>query len=142
MKIIYYVFALAGGFALSMEGAIASELGKTIGELESSYFIFLTGTVLLTLITLFFGKGDLSYIFKVPRWNLAGGSLGIIYLTMLVISVPFIGVGLSMVSVIIGQMVASIVIEGFGWLGSARNPVDRDRILSIICMAAALILIF
>lgn len=142
MKVIYYLLALLAGFALSMEGAIASKLGETIGELESSYFIFLTGSVLLGLTTLFFGKGDLSHVFKAPKWNLTGGLLGIIYLTLLIISVPFVGVGLSMVSVIIGQMIASIIIEHFGALGSPKLRVGRDRVLSIVCMAVALILIF
>jgi transporter family-2 protein len=142
MKILFYISALIAGIALSMEGAIAGTLGETIGELESSYFIFLTGTVILGLTTLFFGKGKLSMSVKVPKWNLLGGVLGISYLTLLIISVPFVGVGISMVSVIIGQMVTSILIEHFGWLGSQTIKIGKERMISIGCMLIALILIF
>ncbi|KGX91139.1 membrane protein [Pontibacillus halophilus JSM 076056 = DSM 19796] len=142
MKLIFYILAFAAGIALSMEGAIAGTLGETIGELESSYFIFLTGTILLGLTTLFFGKGKLSETVRVPKWNLLGGVLGIIYLTLLVISVPFVGVGVSMVSVIIGQMVMSVVIEHYGWLGSATIKVGKERVAAIALMAVALFFIF
>ncbi|MBS2968464.1 DMT family transporter [Metabacillus sp. KIGAM252] len=142
MKIIFYTAALLAGGSLAFEGAIAGQLGTVIGELESSYYIFMMGTILLGLITLFFGKGNLSNIFKAPKWNLTGGLLGTVYLTILVISIPFVGIGVSMVSVIVGQMITSMVIEHFGWLGSGKITISKERIAAIVCMGAALFFIF
>lgn len=142
MKAFYYFLALIGGIALSMEGAIGSELGGTIGELESSFYIFAIGSVLFGLILLFFGQGSLLKMSEVPRWQLLGGFFGITYLTIIFISVPYIGVGTAMLAVIIGQMIASIVIEHFGWLGSKRFRINKERILSILCMIIALVLVF
>jgi len=142
VKLLVYLVAVLGGAALSMEGAIAGELGKTVGKLESSYYIFIMGTLILGLTTLFAGKGNLPYVLKAPKWNLTGGLLGTVYLTILVISIPFIGIGVSMVAVIVGQMITSMIIEHFGWLGSSKIKINKERVMAIVCMGIALVLIF
>ncbi|MCY8111083.1 DMT family transporter, partial [Bacillus spizizenii] len=90
---------------------------------------------------LFFGKGELSYTLKAPKWSLLGGVMGVVYLTSIVVSVPFVGVGITMVAVIIGQLVMSMVIEHFGWLGSKKTRVNKEKIFAVISMIIALILI-
>lgn len=142
MKALYYLLALLGGIALSMEGAIGSTLGETIGELESSYYIFLTGSIILGLVTFFFGKGSLTKTKEVPKWQLTGGLLGITYLTLIIMVVPYVGVGIAMVSVIVGQMVTSMIIEHFGWLGSKQTKISKHRMLSIFCMIIAIAFIY
>ena len=93
------------------------------------------------LLWLFFGKGDLSYTLKAPKWSLLGGAMGVVYLTSIVVSVPFVGVGVTMVAVIIGQLLMSMVIEHFGWLGSQRTRVNKEKVFAVISMIIALILI-
>ncbi|HCV53446.1 MAG TPA: hypothetical protein DGL70_08805 [Exiguobacterium sp.] len=142
MKIVYYALALLAGIALSVEGAIYGELGNFVGKLESSFYNFFAGTIIIGLIVLFFGRGSLGYTFRAPKWTLLGGLLGSIYLTILIISIPLVGVGLAMVSVILGQMVASMVIEHNGWLGSPKRPINRDKLMASALMLVALFLIF
>ncbi|REK76849.1 DMT family transporter [Paenibacillus paeoniae] len=142
MKIWVYVMALLAGIALSIEGAIYGVLGLSIGKLESSFYNFAIGTVIIGVILLFFGKGKLSYTKKAPKWQLSGGILGVIYLTILVYGIPYLGVGLTMISVIVGQMAMSMVIEHKGWLGSAKSTVSKEKILAVILMSVALLLVF
>jgi bacterial/archaeal transporter family-2 protein len=142
MKVWVYIAALLAGASLSIEGAIYGELGKSIGKLESSFYNFFVGTIILTVVLLFLGKGSLSYTFKAPKWQLSGGVLGIIYLTILVISIPLVGVGLSMISVIVGQMMMSMLIEHNGWLGSRKTKMNREKIVAAVLMAISLVLIY
>ncbi|WP_037285493.1 DMT family transporter [Saccharibacillus sacchari] len=141
MRPVYYLLALLAGAALSFEGAIYAELGKSIGQVETSFYNFAAGTIIVGLLWLFFGKGEISQIKRAPKWSLLGGLLGVVYLTSIVISVPFVGVGVTMVAVIIGQMVMSMVIEHYGWLGSEPTPVNKEKILAVVAMTAALLLI-
>ncbi|BCB02662.1 DMT family transporter [Bacillus sp. KH172YL63] len=142
MKVWVYIVALLAGASLSIEGAIYGELGKSIGKLESSFYNFFVGTIILSIVLLFLGRGSLSYTFKAPKWQLSGGFLGIIYLTILIISVPIVGVGLSMISVIVGQMVMSMVIEHKGWLGSRQVKMNKEKITAAVLMAISLVLIY
>ncbi|RAS75971.1 DMT family transporter [Priestia endophytica] len=141
MRYLSYLFALLAGAALSFEGGIYAELGKTIGKLETSFYNFFMGSIIVGLIWLFAGKGKLSYTVEAPKWSLMGGFLGVVYLTSIVISVPFVGVGITMVAVIIGQLVMSMVIEHYGWLGSKKSRINKEKIFAIVSMLIALILI-
>ncbi|WP_160724961.1 DMT family transporter [Bacillus sp. USDA818B3_A] len=142
MRYLSYILALLAGSALSFEGAIYGELGKTIGQLETSFYNFFMGSIIMGLLWIFFGKGKLSYAVEAPKWSLLGGVLGVVYLTAIVISVPFVGVGISMVAVIIGQLVMSMVIEHYGWLGSKQTRINKEKVFAVISMMIALILIY
>lgn len=140
-KLFIYAAAIIAGMSLSIEAAIGGALGERIGELESTYYIFIIGAMATFLVTLFFGKGNLKQIFTVPRWNLTGGLLGVVYLGLLVISVTLIGVGVSVTAVIVGQIVMSIVIEHFGLLGAQRIRLNTNRIIAVGLLAVSFILI-
>jgi bacterial/archaeal transporter family-2 protein len=141
MRYLAYILALLAGTALSFEGAIYGELGKSIGQLETSFYNFFMGSIIMGLLWLFFGKGKLSYVVEAPNWSLLGGILGVVYLTSIVISVPFVGIGITMVAVIIGQLVMSMVIEHYGWLGSQKSRINKEKIFAVISMIIALVLV-
>ncbi|MFD1885131.1 DMT family transporter [Paenibacillus wenxiniae] len=140
-KLFIYAAAIIAGMSLSIEAAIGGALGERIGELESTYYIFIIGAMATFLVTLFFGKGNLKQIFTVPRWNLTGGLLGVVYLALLVISVTLIGVGVSVTAVIVGQIVMSMVIEHFGLLGAQRIRLNANRLIAAGLLAVSFILI-
>jgi len=141
MRYFAYILALLAGTALSFEGAIYGELGKSIGQLETSFYNFFMGSIIMGLLWVFFGKGKLSYVVEAPKWSLLGGILGVVYLTSIVISVPFVGIGITMVAVIIGQLVMSMVIEHYGWLGSQKSRINKEKIFAVISMIIALVLV-
>ncbi|GGH98818.1 MULTISPECIES: DMT family transporter [Mammaliicoccus] len=142
MKVFIYIIAILAGSVLSFESAIYGKLGENIGQLETSFYNFLMGTLILGILVLFFGKGEMSFVPKAPKWSLFGGILGVIYLTVIVVSVPFVGVGITMTAVIIGQLIMSMVVEHFGWLGIERTRVNKEKIFAVIAMVIALILIY
>ncbi|WP_172196094.1 DMT family transporter [Saccharibacillus qingshengii] len=141
MRPIYYLLALLAGAALSFEGAIYAELGKSIGQVETSFYNFAMGTIIVGLLWLFFGKGDITHVRRAPKWSLLGGLLGVVYLTSIVVSVPFVGVGVTMVAVIIGQLIMSMVIEHYGWLGSEPTRVNKEKVFAVLAMTVSLLLI-
>ncbi|WP_235924874.1 MULTISPECIES: DMT family transporter [Neobacillus] len=141
-NILFYIIALLAGVTLSIEGTIYAELGESIGKLESSLYNFAVGSIILGIALLFLGKGSLSYTFKAPKWQLSGGLLGVIYLTILVIGIPIVGVGLAMSSVVVGQMVMSMIIEHKGWLGSPKIKVKKEKIIAVALMIVSLVLIY
>lgn len=141
MKIVMYLLALIAGAALSLEGTIYGELGKNIGQLESSLYNFAIGSIILALLVLFWGKGSLSTVTKVPKWMLLGGVLGTIYLTIIVIVAPKLGIAITMIAVVAGQLVSSMLIEHKGWLGSQLVRVNRYHIASIAFLSIALLML-
>lgn len=141
MKVLMYVLALIAGGALSLEGAIYAELGKNIGQLESSLYNFAVGSVILSILVLFVGKGDITKVSKLPKWMLMGGLLGTVYLTIIIMLAPQLGLAITMIAVVAGQLLASMVIEHNGWLGANTIKVNRYHIIAVIALAMALFLL-
>lgn len=139
-KLIFYMIAVATGALLSFEGALYGKLGEQVGTLEADFYNFFMGAIISLILLIFFGRGNLATITKFPKWNLLGGLLGVTYLLTLVIGVPIVGVGISMIAIVVGQMVTSILIDHYGWLGSNRKPVGSKRIAALVLMLGALAL--
>ncbi|SMO95659.1 DMT family transporter [Melghirimyces algeriensis] len=142
MKIPFYIAALIAGLSLSLEAGIGGTLGQNIGEMETTFYMMSMSAMVMVFIILFFGKGDLAQIFKVPKWNLLGGILGGFYNLILIISVPIIGVGISVIAALIGQIAMSAFIEQFGWLGSQKIKFNINRFAAIMLLAISLYLVY
>lgn len=128
------------GMGLSIEAGLLGPLGEEIGHIWATLGIFAVGSLLLTF-GLIFGRPRLPLMFKQPRWLLTGGVLGPIYVVSLTIATPLIGVGLTMVGILFGQVATSLIIDHWGLLGSNKRAVDKYRIGALVAILAALWLI-
>ncbi|MGS0707878.1 DMT family transporter [Acinetobacter sp. ANC 3781] len=137
-----WIFPLVflAGMGLSIEAGLLGPLGEKIGHIWATLGIFALGSILLTF-GLIFSRPQLSLMFKKPRWLLAGGVLGPIYVVSLTVATPHIGVGLTMVGILFGQVATSLVIDHWGLLGSNKRAVDKYRIGALFAILAALWLI-
>lgn len=137
-----WIFPLVvlAGMGLSVEAGLLGPLGEEIGHFWATLGIFAIGSLLLTL-GLIFSRPKLSLMFKQPRWQLTGDILGPIYVVALTVATPHIGVGLTMVGILFGQVATSLIIDHWGLLGSHKRAVDKYRIGALVAILAALWLI-
>jgi len=142
VKIWFVLIAFLGGILGGIQAPVNSQLGKRIGSLEASFVSFFIGTLFLLLLTTFFGKGNLLQLPSVPRWQLVGGFLGACFVTFVIMAVPKIGVALTIISLIIGQMIVSMVIDHFGLFGSAKIALNNQRLFGVVLMLIALVFIY
>lgn len=138
MKTLVILLAVVvAGMGLSMEAGLLGPLGEEIGHLPATLSIFMVGGLLLTL-AMIFSRPRLKLMFQQPRWLLTGGILGPVYVVILTIATPFVGVGVTMIGILCGQVATSLVIDHFGWLGSEKRTVDGYRLLALVLIVAAL----
>ncbi|WP_409300021.1 DMT family transporter [Peribacillus sp. SCS-155] len=131
MRIIFPILAFMGGMAIAFQDKINGGLGKKIGVIEGALTSFTTGAITLLFVSIFWGKGDISAITTVPKWQLIGGMLGAFYVTAMVFVVPKIGVTLTVMSVIIGQVLIAMLIDHFGLFGGMRMPINERKLAAI-----------
>ncbi|MED5460040.1 MAG: DMT family transporter, partial [Pseudomonadota bacterium] len=86
------VGVLIAGMGLSVEAGLLGPLGEQVGHLSATLSIFMVGALLLSLALLFSPKRQLGALFKQPRWLLTGGVLGPIYVIILTLATPLVGV--------------------------------------------------
>jgi len=140
MKILFPLLAIIGGIAVAIQGQINGGLGKKVGVFEASFVSFAIGTLALLFAVLFFGKGNLLVLPTVPKWQLFGGLLGVIYLTISIFVIPKIGVAPTFASIIAGQIIMGAIIDHFGLFGGVRSPIDIQKISAIMLLFISLYL--
>ncbi len=132
---------ILAGMGLSVEAGLLGPLGAQVGHLWATLSIFGVGAALLALLLLFSGPQPGPALSQLPRWQLLGGVLGPIYVVVLTLATPHIGIAMTMIAILSGQVGKSVLIDHFGWFGSARKPVNAERWLALVLIVGALILI-
>jgi transporter family-2 protein len=137
------VLTAGAGTLIALQAPINSRLGKDLGTLPAATVSFAVGLVLLMAVTLAFGGGlgDLGDIGNVPVGYLIGGLLGAVYVTCVLITVRDLGAGGVVAATIAGQLAMAVVVDHFGWLGVARQPVTVARVAGIALLAAGVFLV-
>jgi transporter family-2 protein len=78
---------------------------------------------------------------RVPWWTFSGGLFGAIFIALAIFLIPKLGAATFIVLLVTGQMLASVTIDHFGWLGLAERPIDLSRLIGIVLLIGGCVLI-
>lgn len=141
MQLVFVLLTILGGMGLSVEAGLLGPLGAQVGELWATFSIFGVGAALTFLLMLFFSPRNTPSFFSIPSWQLLGGVLGPIYVIILTITTPVIGIAMTMIGILAGQIFKSLMIDHFGLLGVSHRKIDSKRLIALVFIVIALILV-
>lgn len=140
MQLILILLVVLGGMGLSVEAGLLGPLGAEVGELWATFSIFGVGAALTFILMLFFSPRHSPSFFTQPSWTLLGGILGPIYVVILTMTAPAIGIAMTMIGILTGQVAKSLMIDHFGLFASQPRKIDQKRLIALGLIVAALIL--
>lgn len=127
MNYLYLLMALAGGFGLSVQAAVNSRLGVSVGgqTLIAALTSFSVGTLCLLLIALWQAdwQSVSNNLGRQPWWSWTGGLIGAAFVFTSIFLAPRLGVSNTMFLFIIGQLTAGMLIDGFGLFQMPMRPI-------------------
>jgi len=140
----YILLAIAAGFCLPTQAGINAQLNLwSRSAILTATISFAVGTIGLAVYTLILrtpwptGAG----IARHPWWIWSGGLLGAFLVASTVVLAPKLGAA-SMISLIVaGQMLSSIVLDHFGWIGYPIHPISVFRMLGVLLLVGGVVLI-
>ncbi|HMH47664.1 MAG TPA: DMT family transporter [Solirubrobacteraceae bacterium] len=137
------LLGVGAGCLVGMQAPINSRLGKTVGSTEAATISFLVGTVALVLILLVVrgGVGNLGDVGRAPWWALVGGLLGAVYVSVALVAVRTLGASGLTAVVIAGQLLISVAIDRFGLLGIAKQQIGVSRVIGLVLLVAGVALV-
>lgn len=138
MQILLVLIVVLGGMGLSVEAGLLGPLGSQVGELWATLSIFGVGAALTFFLMLFFSPRDSPSFFSQPPLLLVGGILGPIYVVILTVVTPVIGVAMTMIGILAGQVSKSLIIDHYGLFGTTERKIDKRRIIALLFIIAAL----
>lgn len=138
MQILLVLVVILGGMGLSVEAGLLGPLGHEVGELWATLSIFGVGAALTFFLMLFFSPRESPSFFSQPPLLLIGGILGPIYVVILTVVTPVIGIALTMIGILAGQVSKSLIIDHYGLFGTTERKIDNKRIIALGFIIAAL----
>jgi bacterial/archaeal transporter family-2 protein len=137
-SLLLVAMCIAAGAFLSTQSGINARLSAGLqSPLMAALISFGTGTVVLLLATLLLQElKPLAGAANLPWWVWTGGILGAFIVATIVFAAPKIGALVLVASLVLGQVIASLVFDQFGWLGYPQISISPQRLIG-----AALILI-
>lgn len=75
-----------------------------------------------------------------PGWLWLGGVVGVAYITAALLLTPKLGAASFIISVIAGQMLASLLIDYFGLMGLAPKPASVGRVAGIVLIVLGMVI--
>lgn len=136
-------FTLGIGIALTIQTAINTQLREYLASpLQAAFLSFLIGTLVLAVMVLLHPaeKPGLQQLAQIPWFLWLGGFLGVYAISFSIYTAPKMGFLTFSGVVIFGQLLMSMLLDHFGWLGTEKAPVNWQRLLGGIVIFVGVIL--
>jgi transporter family-2 protein len=133
--------AAVGGVAVALQAQFMGLMDKTMGTLESVFVTYVSGGILIAIIMLVYGGGNLTAWHTVPWYTLTAGVLGLIIVGAIGYTVPRLGLLVALMIVVASQFLVGAMLDHFGLLGAPLRPLDLSRLLGMAALLAGIWLI-
>lgn len=135
--------AIGIGIAMTFQTAINSQLREYVySPLQAALLSFLVGTIVLAVLVFFqhAPKPNLATLANIPWFLWMGGCLGVYAISISIFTAPKLGFLTLSGLIIFGQMVMSMLVDQFGWLGIEKTPISWQRFLGAIVIFSGVLL--
>ncbi len=141
---LYLLLSLVSGALLPIQASVNAQLARSLTSTSLaanvSYFVGLMVLIVL-LMTRRFDHPNWLALPKAPRWSFTGGVFGAWYIASSAYFISFLGATLTLGFVVLGQTIAGIITDHFGWLGMAQHRLTRYRRIAMGLLMVALFLL-
>ncbi|HEX5721298.1 MAG TPA: DMT family transporter [Acidimicrobiia bacterium] len=136
MRTLVVLAAIVCGIAVAIQAQFTGAMQRQIGTLESTFITYFSGGLIIALVTLAARGGNLAAARSLPWYVWSAGVLGLVIIFTLSLSVGQIGLVPALVIITVSQFVVGAVINHFGLLGAAINPMDFSKLLGFVLLGA------
>lgn len=145
MKVFWLlILAFLVGGLLPVQGGFNARLGQLLDHpLQASLISFTVGTLFLAVCLWLTGIGlpGVGLFRQVPWYLLTGGCMGAIFVTLVLLLIPRVGVASVLLATLAGQLIVSMIFDHFGWLGNPVIPFGPARFIGGLCLILGVVLI-
>ncbi len=138
------LFAVLIGAGLSVQVGLNAQVRHYLGDPALAALAnFLVGTIAILVYLLLMranwpGPGLLR---SVPPVNWAGGLFGAAYVAASALLAPRLGSASLLALLIAGQLLMSLLLDHFGWVGFATHEMNTWRVVGAVLLVAGVVLI-
>ncbi|AWY43257.1 EamA-like transporter family protein [Pseudomonas putida] len=140
----FLLLAVIAGAVVPFQSAINFNLGRGLGHpLWATLASLLVSIVVLMpiILALRLPLPSLAFVTRAPLWMWAGGAFGVCFISLAVVLLPKLGASGFLALSLAGQVVASLVLDHFGWFGLLERHVTLPRLAGALMLVGGVVLI-
>lgn len=138
------LLAVLAGLSIVVQQVLNANLRSALDSAAWSGFVsYAVGVVSMGLLALALRDPlpPVATMMRVPWWGWSGGLFGAIFIALAILLVPKLGAAAFIALLVAGQMLASVTIDHFGWIGLAPRALDGPRLIGVALLVGGVILI-
>lgn len=143
-KYLLMFIAVIVGAGIPLQGAINARMGEKLANpLLATFVSFAGGLLAISLILLLKTPGVPPWVApKSTPWYLyCGGLPGVVFVTTTLLLIPRIGAANALAGFLVGQFLASLAFDHYGWLGVPLRPTTSWRLLGVALLICGALLV-
>ena len=134
--------ALAGGATALQAPTNARLAGALASPVNAAFVSFLVGTAALGVLALTLQtRPDAAAMKALPWWTWIGGLYGAVFVVSAAWAVPRLGVAMTVILMVAGQILISVLLDHFGALGVPKQPLNLTRLLGVALVFGGVLLV-
>jgi transporter family-2 protein len=140
----YLAVAFVTGAAIAVQALANSRLRFALGTpVWAAIAQFIVGLAALAVIAVATRQPspDTAGLSRMPWWGWVGGAIGALFITVSIVLTPRLGTALTLATMTVGQLLAALVLDHYGWLGAPVIRLSLPRVLGAACLLAGIALI-
>jgi transporter family-2 protein len=141
---ILFLSAIVVGVSLASQAGVNAQLRTALASpVQAAFLSFLIGTLVLGAIILIQNDNWFSpaEALNIPWWAWLGGFFGAFNIVMSIYLAPKVGAVALAISVVCGQVIASIFYDQQGLLGYPKIEISTNRIIGAVFLIIGVIMV-
>jgi bacterial/archaeal transporter family-2 protein len=143
---LFVCVGILGGVCVAVEGSLNSLLGHHVGVLKAVIAPFAVGLltilVAVVVVTGFSDSGPGGGWFSAPWYSYLGGVAAAVFVGSVIYVAPKMGVAAAFSAILVGQFVASLILDATGWFAAAKIPITGLRLTGLLFVIVGMNLFF
>jgi len=145
MGLVWSLLGILSDTFIALQAPINAALARGLGQpVAAAAASFLAGSVVLVAISLALSQAQgVSLAWRVPPpWMfVAGGLLGAVYVTSVIVLTPRLGTAATMAFIVTGQLLAGLVLDHTGAFGFLERDITPGRMAGAVLLVLGALLI-
>lgn len=136
---MYKIYSAFIGILITIMMVFNGKLSELLGNYSSVVIIHVTG--LIGMIAWLLIKGVMIKFDKnIPLYIYSAGIIGVFTVLFTNISFNFLGASLTLALSLLGQSIASILIDHYGFFGAKVNKFKNEKLIGLIAISLGIVI--
>jgi bacterial/archaeal transporter family-2 protein len=138
------LLALVAGVSVVIQQVLNANLRSQLNSaVWSGFMSYFLGVLCMVALAVLLREPipSTGIVARIPWWAWSGGLFGAIFIGISIVVAQQLGAAALIALLVTGQMIASIILDHFGWLGLTQKPIDLARVIGVGLLIAGVVLI-